>query len=132
MLDLYPLHVFQTHNMCLSTLLKYSPHTLKRIQNLIQGKQAYMVGGMTNMGDLAVADELGVPILAPEPAVAHIYSTKSGGRRVFTSAGVDVPPGQGGIYSLNQVKRSQSQLKSSMELGHIFNCFFNCFSFSLN
>lgn len=122
--DLFPLHVLQTHNMCLSTLLKYSPHTLKCIQNPIQGKQAYIVGGVTHMDDLAVADELGVPILTPEPAVAHIYSTKSGGRRVFTSAGVDVPPGQGGINSLNQVKRSQSQMKSSMELEHIFNCFY--------
>lgn len=100
------------------TLLKYSPHTLKFIHNLIQGKRAYIVGGVTHMDDLALADELWVTILAPEPAVAHVYSTKSGGRRVFTRTGVDVPPGQG-IYSLNQVKRSQTQMKPSMELEHV-------------
>ncbi|XP_041795442.1 IQ motif-containing protein H [Chelmon rostratus] len=101
---------FPTHNMCLSTLLKYSPRTLKRIRNLIQGKQTYIVGGVAHVDDLAVADELGVPVLAPEPAIAQLYGTKSGGRRIFAGAEVDVSPGQGDIYSLNQLHETLAEL----------------------
>nr|XP_019934310.1 PREDICTED: IQ domain-containing protein H [Paralichthys olivaceus] len=101
---------FPNHNMCLSTLLKYSPRTLKRIRNLIQGKQTYIVGGVAHVDDLAVADELGVPILGPEPATAQLYSTKSGGRRIFTGAEVDVPPGQGDIYTLNKLHEALAEI----------------------
>ncbi|KAJ8002462.1 hypothetical protein DPEC_G00159170 [Dallia pectoralis] len=101
---------FPNHNMCLSTLLKYSPRTLHRIRNLIQGKQAYMVGGVTHLDDLAVAEELEVSLLGPEPAVAQLYSTKSGGRRIFTSAGVTVPPGQWDVYSLQQLHEVLARL----------------------
>uniref|UniRef100_A0A3Q4HEH5 IQ motif containing H n=1 Tax=Neolamprologus brichardi TaxID=32507 RepID=A0A3Q4HEH5_NEOBR len=101
---------FPTHNMCLSTLLKYSPQTLKHIRNLIQGKHAYIVGGIAHVDDLAVADELGLPILGPEPAIAQHYSTKSGARRIFVGAEIDVPPGQGNIYSLNQLHETLAEL----------------------
>ncbi|KAM6960622.1 IQ motif-containing protein H [Aplochiton taeniatus] len=101
---------FPTHDMCLSSLLKYSPRSLKRIRNLIQGKQAYMVGGVTHADDLAVADELGVPILGPEPAVAQLYGTKSGGRRICVGAGVSVPPGQWDIYTTQQLHDTLTQL----------------------
>ncbi|XP_067276603.1 IQ motif-containing protein H isoform X2 [Pseudorasbora parva] len=101
---------FSTRNMCLASLLKYSPRTLKRIKNLIQGKQAYMIGSVTHIDDLAVADELEVPFLGTEPAVAQLYSTKSGGRRIFSSAGVDMPPGKWDIYTLEQLYEGLAQL----------------------
>lgn len=64
-----------------------------------------MVGGVAHVDDLAVADELGVPILGPEPALSQFYGTKSGGRRIFAGAEVDMAPGRRDIRSLNQVRK---------------------------
>lgn len=89
--------------MCLASVLKYSPRALKRIKNLIQGKQAYMIGGVTHIDELAVADELGVPLLGTEPSVVQLYGSKSGGGRIFKSAEVNMPPGKWDVYTLEQV-----------------------------
>ncbi|NXY36804.1 IQCH protein, partial [Pomatorhinus ruficollis] len=101
---------FPEHHMCLATVLKYSPRTLQKLQVLLQGRDAYLVGGVPHLDDLAVADELQVPLLGSEPAVAQLYSTKSGSKRIFASAGVPTPPGEWDIHSREQLLRALSQL----------------------
>ncbi|KAL4227848.1 hypothetical protein ACF0H5_013286 [Mactra antiquata] len=101
---------FPTHRMCLSTLLKYSPDTLQRIKNLIKGREAYMMTNIPHVDDLDIANFLDVPIFAPEPEVAHLYSTKSGCQRIFASAEVETPPGDHDVYTLGLLHECLAQL----------------------
>lgn len=103
------LNSFPTHKMALSTLLKYSPKALNRIKNLIKGRDAYIVPGVLHHDDLHIAEVLNVPILASEPEISYLYSTKSGSKRIFQNADVKIPYGEFDIYNKQQLHECLAQ-----------------------
>lgn len=48
---------------------------------------------MVGQDDKALACKLQLPLFAGDPVVTHIYSTKSGAKRLFQAADVAVPVG---------------------------------------
>ncbi|CAL9697459.1 unnamed protein product [Knipowitschia caucasica] len=101
---------FPSHTMCLSSLLSHSPCSLQRIRHLIRGKSSFLVPGAVHVDDLAVADALGVPLMGPEPAAAQLYGTRSGARKMFAAAAVEMPPGVEDVYSLHQLHECLAEL----------------------
>ncbi|TYZ67888.1 hypothetical protein PybrP1_010134 [[Pythium] brassicae (nom. inval.)] len=87
----------------LATLLLYSPHCLRRIRRYIRSKEAYLVVGMPGREDKRLAMALGVPILGPDPLEALPLMTKSGGKRFFMRADVNVPTGTYDIYDEDEL-----------------------------
>ena len=51
-----------------------------------------------------------LPLLASEPDLTQLYSTKSGAKRIFTDAGIKVPPSAGDIFSQDQLVEKLASL----------------------
>ena len=80
---------FRGKNLSLSTVLLYSPKAMRRIRNLTRGKNAYILPGVVSEDDLAVAEQLGLPILGTDPNTVELYSSrKAGAIKLFTAAKV--------------------------------------------
>lgn len=101
---------FPTHCMSLAQHLKYSCKAMNRLKNLVKGKQALIIPGIVCLDTLAIGDDLDVPIYGSEPEVCHLYSTKSGSRRIFNAAEIDLPPGDYDIYNIQQLIESMANL----------------------
>lgn len=96
--------------MSTSTLLLYSPKTIKKMKSMIKGKQAYIVPGVVAQDDIKLSIALGVPILSGEPQKVQLYSSKSGCRRIFNLADVPIPIGTYDIYHENEFEISLTKL----------------------
>lgn len=83
----------------LSSLALYSPACSRRLRRIAAGNVAVIVpGGPAGWAERMLALELDVPLLAPDPAQATVYSCRSGIKRVFCKADVNIPVGAHDIY----------------------------------
>lgn len=102
---------FPSH-FSLAQVLMYSPSSIKRIKNLIAGKQAYIVPGMPSIDDIKLSIRLAIPIMCGEPTKQNLYSTKAGAKKIFQLADVPTPICSVDIYDENEFIKSLAQLIS--------------------
>lgn len=96
-------YYFSSNGSSLSTSLLLSTRTLRNIKSICAGKNAYIVPGICDSFDFRIAFKLRLPILGPDPATASVYASKSGAKRIFQIAEVNVSPGVCDIYEENDV-----------------------------
>ena len=104
-------HRFPAH-FSLTLLLLYSPRALRRIANFCRGKPAYIVPNVVGPEELRLSMALGIPLLAPEPRVAAVFGSKSGAKRIFHAAQVNVAPGAHDLYDEEDLLGALAQLIS--------------------
>jgi hypothetical protein len=95
--DRFPRH------FSLSSLLLYSPVALHRAKRFLKGKDAYIVPGTVGPEDKLLALLLNVPLMGPPPDASALYSTKSGAKRLFSAADVNIPVGAHDIYDVDEL-----------------------------
>lgn len=86
-----------THS--LATVLLYSPRAMKRIKTFVGDRVAYIAPNVVGADDVRVSMQLGIPLLGPEDRISAMFSSKSGCKRLFAAAQVNMPPAAYDIYS---------------------------------
>lgn len=94
----------------LSSLALLSPRCLRRMRTFIRGREAYLVPGEVGHEDRRLALALGVPLLGPDPDIAQLFRSKSGSKRAFALADVNIPPGAHDLYEEEEVLIALSKL----------------------
>ena len=83
---------------------------LKRLKSMIKGKQAYIVPGLVSTDDIKLSIRLAIPILCGQPQKQHLYSTKSGAKKIFQLADVPTPISSVDIYDEQEFYLSLAKL----------------------
>lgn len=98
------------NHFSLTQILLYSPKTLQRVKSMIRGKQAYIVPGQVSTDDIKLSIRLAIPILSGEPQKQHLYSTKSGAKKIFQLADVPTAISSIDIYDEQEFMLSLAKL----------------------
>jgi hypothetical protein len=102
-------HYFHDH-MSLAQKVYYSPKCMRRILQFIRKRDAYIMPNQVGPEDLLLAVHLHLPLLAAEPETGAIFSSKSGAKRIFEAASLNIPPGLHDIWSEDDFYNGLSKL----------------------
>ncbi|KAI3380785.1 hypothetical protein SNEBB_006683 [Seison nebaliae] len=94
---------FQHHNLSLSTLLKYSPKTMKRIKKLASVNNCYIQGSILNEDDVFLSEYFNLPYLGTEPNLTQEIHLTSNVRSIFSKCDVSTAPYEMGITTMQQL-----------------------------
>ena len=103
------LHRFPEH-LSLSAALLYSPRALRQIRRYVKGKAAYIVPGVVGPEDKTLSLYLGLPMVGPDPGVAAVLGSKSGSKRIFAAADVNIPVGAHDVYEEGELFATVAKL----------------------
>lgn len=92
----------------LASLVLYSPKCLSRIRRATRGKNAYIVAGHPGDDDVRLAQALDLPLLGWTRALPLI--TRSGAKRAFLRADVNVPLGAVDLFDEHEVAAALAKL----------------------
>lgn len=96
--------------LSLATQLLYSPRALKRIMIFIGDRPAYIIPNAVGADDIRVSMRLNIPLLGPDDRLSTLYSSKSGCKRIFAAAQVNMPPAAYDIYSKDDCFQALTRL----------------------
>ncbi len=87
------------------------PRVIERIrQNIPRGHVAHIACFNTTGFERTLAVRLGLPIYGCDPSLNHL-GTKSGSRRLFLKAGVEIPPGSENLQTYEDIVHAVAALK---------------------
>lgn len=88
------------------------PRLVERIRGaIVDPEVTHLTAFNTTPEELTLAVQLGIPLYGCDPALAHL-GTKSGGRRLFKEAGVELPDGIEDLRTLDDAARAIAELRA--------------------
>jgi len=93
-------HRFPGH-FSLTKLLLYSPKAVQRLRRLTAGRNAFIIPGRVGREEAQLATALSLPILGPTAQQCEEFCTKSGAKKIFAEAQLNVPCG---IYNVQAME----------------------------
>lgn len=79
--------------LSLTKLVLMSTKLTKCLVNMVRGRVAYIVAGILGPDEHVLAAKLNLPLMAPDPKMASVLCTKSGGKSILEAADIATPIG---------------------------------------